>query len=521
MIQAAKILGQKSHVVPGITLTSHTRPDLRTNHSQASYELRSTSSKYLVTMVRCKTHFQIVVCYLKVVTQSRTASSIAIYDDTIVLTLPSSLGNPSAGTIQLFARSALKAEKPADYTSKSHLELSKTQLPWLVYLQGGPGFECRSPEKVSWTQTILDKGYRVLMLDQRGTGLSTAISQSSLQLRGDEKVQADYMKSFRADSIVKDCEAVRKALTEDYPEEKKKWSIMGQSFGGFCCLTYLSHYPEGVKEAFLFGGLPPLRDDPDEVYERLYARVKSRNEGYYAKYPEDIDRVKRIVKLLSRFGDTTVRVQGGEGFLSARRFLQLGIYFGKHGGFDDVHEFVLRADTDLTQFGHLTRPTVLALEAAQSWDTNVIYALLHEPIYCQGKASNWSAERLISKHPEFSLSRVDGDEPVYFTGEMIYPFMFDVYPELAKLKTVGKLLAEEKDWPQLYDKEQLKKNEVPTYAAVYVDDMYVDLDLSMETANSIRGCKTFITNTMYHNGIGAKTDEVLRQIFSLRDDVMD
>jgi hypothetical protein len=116
---------------------------------------------------------------------------------------------------------------------------------------------------------------------------------------------------------------------------------------------------------------------------------------------------------------------------------------------------------------------------------------------------------------------VDGDEPVYFTGEMIYPFMFDVYPELAKLKTVGKLLAEEKDWPQLYDKEQLKKNEVPTYAAVYVDDMYVDLDLSMETANSIRGCKTFITNTMYHNGIGAKTDEVLRQIFSLRDDVMD
>ena len=35
-------------------------------------------------------------------------------------------------------------------------------------------------------------------MDQRGTGLSTAISQSSLQLRGDEKVQADYMKSFRA-----------------------------------------------------------------------------------------------------------------------------------------------------------------------------------------------------------------------------------------------------------------------------------------------------------------------------------
>jgi hypothetical protein len=155
------------------------------------------------------------------------------------------------------------------------------------------------------------------------------------------------------------------------------------------------------------------------VYRRLYERVKQRNEAYYEKYPEDIARVHRIIKLLTRFGDTTVRVQGGEGYLSARRFLQLGIYFGKHGGFDEVHEFVLRADTDLSQFGHLTRPTVLALESAQSWDSNVIYALLHEPIYCQGEASNWSAERLLEKYPEFLLQNVDDGKPVYFTGEMI------------------------------------------------------------------------------------------------------
>lgn len=360
-----------------------------------------------------------------------------------------------------------------------------------------------------------------MMLDQRGTGLSTAISQSSLQLRGDDKVQAEYLKSFRADSIVKDCEAIRKALTADYPEDKKKWSLIGQSFGGFCSVTYLSFYPEGVKEAFLFGGLPPLRSNPDEVYMRLYARVKQRNEAYYNKYPEDIDRVKRILKLLSRFGDTTVRVQGGEGYISARRFLQLGIYFGKHGGLDEVHELVLKADTDLSQFGHLTRPTVLALEGAQSWDSNVIYALLHEPLYCQGEASNWSAERLLEKFPEFSLHNVDNDQPVYFTGEMIYPFMFETYPELIKLRTVGHMLAADNDWPKLYDEEQLKKNEVPTYAAVYVDDMYVDYDLSMETARTIKGCKPFVTNSMYHNGIGAKTDSVLKEIFARRDDVID
>ena len=104
---------------------------------------------------------------------------------------------------------------------------------------------------------------------------------------------------------------------------------------------------------------------------------------------------------------------------------------------------------------------------------------------------------------------------------MIYPFMFECYPELTKLKKVGHMLAEEKDWPKLYDIEQLKKNNVPTYAAVYYDDMYVDFELSMETAKTIKGCKPFVTNSMYHNAIGAKTDEVLKEIFARRDDVID
>lgn len=29
-----------------------------------------------------------------------------------------------------------------------------------------------------------------------------------------------------------------------------------------------------------------------------------------------------------------------------------------------------------------------------SWDTNPLYALLHEAIYCQGAASNWAAHRV-------------------------------------------------------------------------------------------------------------------------------
>jgi len=52
--------------------------------------------------------------------------------------------------------------------------------------------------------------------------------------------QAEYLRHFRADNIVRDCEALRKFLTADYPDEQKKWSVIGQSFGGFCAVTYLS-----------------------------------------------------------------------------------------------------------------------------------------------------------------------------------------------------------------------------------------------------------------------------------------
>ena len=170
----------------------------------------------------------------------------------------------------------------------------------------------------------------MLFLDQRGTGLSSPLSASVLGLRGDDPVQAKYLKNFRADNIVRDCEAIRKALTADLPPEKQKWSIMGQSFGGFCAMTYLSMFPDGLREAFIYGGLGPLVNEPDEVYKRTYKKVIERNEAYYRKFPEDIERVKKIVALLSKFGDSTVRLPS-VGALSARRFQQLGMAFGGHG----------------------------------------------------------------------------------------------------------------------------------------------------------------------------------------------
>lgn len=99
--------------------------------------------------------------------------------------------------------------------------------------------------------------------------------------------------------------------------------------------------------------------------------------------------------------------------------------------------------------------------------------------------------------------------------------MLESYTELRKLASVAQKLAADADWPRLYDLEQLAKNEVPVYAAVYYDDMYVDYDLSMETAGRIKGCKTFVTNAMYHDAVRSKMEDVIKAVWALRDDVID
>lgn len=99
--------------------------------------------------------------------------------------------------------------------------------------------------------------------------------------------------------------------------------------------------------------------------------------------------------------------------------------------------------------------------------------------------------------------------------------MLDSYDELNQIKEAADILATTKDWPALYDEAQLAKNEVPVYAATYVEDMYVHFDHATRTASKIQGIKQFITNVMYHNALRSKTDELMQQLFALREDTID
>jgi hypothetical protein len=152
------------------------------------------------------------------------------------------------------------------------------------------------------------------------------------------------------------------------------------------------------------------------------------------------------------------------------------------------------------------------VEQHQSFDSNPIYAVLHEACYTQGSASAWSAHRLLSEFPEFAL---EGEKPLLFTGEMVYPWMLDDYAQLRPLKGAAELLAHTVDWPALYDVERLRQNTVPVAAAVYYDDMYVHREFSEETAREVPNIKLWVTNEYEHNGLRADGDAVLGRLLAM------
>jgi pimeloyl-ACP methyl ester carboxylesterase len=376
--------------------------------------------------------------------------------------------------------------------------------PWLVFFQGGPGGKSPRPTGCTgWLARAL-KDYRVLLLDQRGTGRSSPVTARTLSWRGGPQAQADYLKHFRADSIVHDAERIRGELLG--PDER--WSLLGQSYGGFCVTTYLSLAPEGLREAFITGGLPPIGHGPDDVYRATYKRVLRKNQLYFARYPEDRERASAI---LAHLASKQVNLLDGSR-LSPQRFQQLGMTFGMSDGFEQVHYLLEEAFVDGPQRPELGETFLSGVLAAVSFGDRPIYALLQEACYTEGTASHWSAERIRGEYPEFAPT--PSQQPL-FTGEMIYPWMFAEDGGLRPLQEAMQILAKYQDWPALYDVPRLRANTVPVAAAVYYDDMYVERAFSEEAAATILGCRIWVTNEYEHNGLRAEGDAVLGRLIAL------
>ena len=84
-----------------------------------------------------------------------------------VLNVPLDYSKPNGQSLDLFVRELVPASKADD------------DLPYLLYLQGGPGFPSGRPTcpPSGWQKSALAASYRVLLLDQRGTGRSSPVTR--------------------------------------------------------------------------------------------------------------------------------------------------------------------------------------------------------------------------------------------------------------------------------------------------------------------------------------------------------
>lgn len=358
-------------------------------------------------------------------------------------------------------------------------------LPLLVFLQGGPGDE--SPALFpGWMATALER-YRVVLLDQRGTGKSTPVTGGTAGLGGVPK--AEYLTHLRADGIVRDCEAMREHLGA------KTWSVLGQSFGGFTLVHYLSVHPESIDQAFFTGGLAPIGHSAEEIYQTTYAELQRKSEEYYARFPQHRQAMAQLVEL----ADAGKLVLPSGEVASVSRVRSLGHLLGSNDGWLTLYN-LLDQDPQSRAFAY---DFAAAMPFA---GRNPLYFVFHESSMADGVVTDWAAERVL---PEAFKK-----DPTLLTGEHVFSEWLDTVPELQAWKDVALELAGVQ-WPSLYDAAALEGSQARGAAAVYARDAYVPLEFSLETASHLPGVAPWITSEFEHNGLRASGGKVLGGLFEL------
>ena len=380
-------------------------------------------------------------------------------------------------------------------------------LPYLVFLQGGPGGagpRLTSPTSDGWVAEAV-RHFRVILPDQRGTGRSSRVDGATIAREGDAAARARFLKRFLADSIVRDFEYLR--LTE---LGGTRWVTLGQSYGGFLTLTYLSTFPGAAAASFTCGGIPHVPASADEVYAHTFPRMVDKTNLLYVRYPDDECRLALLADCATA-GD--VRLPDGSP-LSPRRLQSLGQGLGMKPGHERLHNLLDlafaagdgSADAALAAAGgHAEKIELSPAFLAGAWSaTNVaanpLYWVLQELIYADGELETpiaWAAERAWRERPEFDPAA----RPLMLTGEACFPWMFEEMPELAPFAGVMGELMRDTSFGRLYDEARLAANETPLQAAVYFDDLYVDSGLQLDTLSRVGAGHAWVTNEFEHDGL--------------------
>lgn len=396
------------------------------------------------------------------------------------MNVPLDYSEPDRASIEVFAREVVPN--------------GGDDLPLLVFLQGGPGQESPRPSarvsNPSWLARALDD-YRVLFLDQRGTGLSTPFgSQGDAEAAGRTPVEvAEYLTHFRADAIVADTERFRQHLGLD------KVSLLGQSFGGFTSLHYLSVAAQSLNEVYFTGGLPPVGRHCDEVYATTFNTQRTKNAEFYERFPE----VRQQLLVATELCDSGRIVLPNGTRLTARLLRTVGSHLGFSGGAEKL-AYLFERDPLSPAFS-------ADVAASLPFNSrNPLYAVIHESSYGDGVVTGWSSERVMPD--DFA------NDASLLTSEHLFPWHFVDDHGLAPFAEVAQILASH-EWPKLYDADVLQAVDVRCAAAVFTTDPFVDVEFSRQTAALVSSLRTWETDAHDHNALRADGAEILDKLFSL------
>lgn len=101
--------------------------------------------------------FPVDICFLFRITRPLILHPGKLRVSELFFDVPVDYSKPAGETLRLFARSIARKNTPIEPTDEN----KGGKLPWLVYLQGGPGFGCGTPQSYPWVDFILSKGYQV------------------------------------------------------------------------------------------------------------------------------------------------------------------------------------------------------------------------------------------------------------------------------------------------------------------------------------------------------------------------
>jgi pimeloyl-ACP methyl ester carboxylesterase len=316
----------------------------------------------------------------------------------------------------------------------------------------------------------------------------------------------------------------------------RKWSLVGQSYGGWVSFTYLSFYPEALHMVLVTGGIPPVGQETDKVYEKTYNTVIDACNDFYSKFSSHQGNVRCILDFIYT---TPMKMPGG-GILTPERFLCIGRMLGTTNGDKKVADALAMCMEDI-HAGKLEfeTKTLIAIESWLRFEERPLYAILQEPIYAEQPlpASNWSAMRVGQgrkeywwlqkgafdcvfspknrEDEEYAAAHFD-DKQIYFSAEHVYPFHYDQFKALGPLKDAADILAKKEDWPPLFDINQLRNNKVPVSALSYKQDMFINWELSDETVDKMGGQNIHhvIDKDLKHTAVKDQSEDVLPRLWN-------